>query len=127
MDNKNDAVEISQVQAIGENVVIKQDMDKDTYDLKSGVKLYIPDSVKNNRTTANTGIIFNCGDNVPEEFNLGKRVLFHKYVGYDILDKLEDGKEQNYKILSYKEIIGYVKEGMDTNEDSLLNHGRLLQ
>lgn len=117
-------VEISKVQAVGNRVVVKQKMDKDTFEL-GGVVMYKADTYKDNTTVALSGEIVNMGNEV-DGYKVGDIVLYHKYVGYDLIDVL-NGKKQIYKVIPADEIIAIIKDtNLDINEDSLLNNNRVM-
>ena len=117
-------IEVSKVRAAGNRVVVKQKMDKDTFDL-NGVKLYKADTYKDNTTVALSGEVVNVGKEVTE-YKVGDVVLYHKYVGYDLFDVL-NGDKQIYKVLPADEIIAFIEDGsIDINEDSLLNNNKLV-
>jgi co-chaperonin GroES (HSP10) len=117
-------VQISKVRAAGNRVVVKQKMDSDTFDL-NGVKLYKAETYKDNTTVALSGEIVHVGKEVTE-YKVGDVVLYHKYVGYDLFDVL-NGDKQIYKVLPCDEIIAFIEDaGIDINEDSLLNNGRIM-
>jgi co-chaperonin GroES (HSP10) len=122
MDN---AIQIGQIQAAGDRVVIKQEMDKDYYEV-GGIKLVKPENYKNNTTTAIKGVIVNIGKEV-KDYKVGDIVLFHKYVGYDLNNIVANGDLQIYKVIPSSEVIAIINDiKVDINEDSLLNVGKLM-